>query len=193
MHSASRGRTTPARRLVALIAVLIGTIWAFGGTLPLGTPHSDPSTFPDQVRIVTFSLMLAAFAPVAWVIVSLARPSRWVQAAAAIVAIGGIVGGIGNFVEDFLRIAGAEYLYGLGLFTLLIGLVGTTIVLLIRREVVPVLLVVLSLAGFMSGAGHGPNILPIVWFGFAAWILIRRPQRTVLPGPGELEHGIERS
>lgn len=193
MHSATHGRTTPPRRLMALVAVLIGAIWAFGGTLPLGTPHSDPLTFPDQVRVVTFSLMLAAFAPVAWVIAGLARPSRWVQAAAAIVAIGGLVGGIGNFVEDFLRIAGAEYLYGLGFFTLLIGLAGTTIVLLVRREIVPVLLVVLSLAGFLSGAGHGPNIVPFVWFGFAAWVLIRRPQRTVLPGRGELEHGIERS
>lgn len=193
MHPAARARTAPSRRWVALIAILIGAIWAFGGTLPLGTPHSDPPTFPDQVRVITFSLMLAAFALVAWLIVGLARPSLWVLAVAALVAIGGIVGGTGNFVEDGLRIAGAEYVYGLGFFTLLIGLVGMTIVLLVRREVVPVLLVVLSLAGFMIAAGHGPNIVPVVWFGLAAWVLIRRPQSTDLPGPGERGHEIEGS
>ena len=66
-------------------------------------------------------------------------------------------------------------MYGLGFFTLLIGLVLTTIVLLVRREVVPVLLVALSLVGFVIAAGHGPNIVPVVWFGFAAWVLVRRP------------------
>ena len=192
MFSARRGATRP-RPQVALIAILIGAIWVFGGTLPLGTPHSDPPTLAYQVRVVTFSLMLAAFAPAASMIVALARPSRWVLGAAAIVAIGGIVGGIGNLLEDLVRIANAEYLYGLGLFTLLIGMVGTTVVLLVRREVVPALLAGLSFAGFMSGAGHGPNIFPIVWFGFAAWILIRRPPSTVLPGSGQLEHRTGRS
>ena len=89
MHSVARGRTAPPRRQVALIAILIGAIWAFGGRLPLGTPQSDPLTFPDHVRVVTFSLMLAAFALVAWLVVGLASTSRWVLAVAAIVAIGG--------------------------------------------------------------------------------------------------------
>ena len=191
MNTVARERAAPPRRQVALIAILIGAIWAFGGTLPLGTPQSDHLTFPDQVRVISFSLMLAAFALVAWLVVGLARPSRWVLAVAAIVAIGGIVGGIGNFAEDGLRISGAEYVYGLGFFTLVIGLVATTIVLLVRRELVPVLLVALSLAGFLIAAGHGPNIVPVVWFGLAAWVLVRRPQMTAFPDLGERGHEIE--
>lgn len=175
MEHAVPTRTIRPRGRVACAALLVGAIWTFGGVLPLGTPHSDPLTLPDQVRVITVSLMLASFALVAWLIVGLARPGRWVLAVAAIVAIGGIVAGIGNFGEDWLLIAGAEYVYGLGLFTLLIGLVLTTIVLLVRREVVPVLLVALSLVGFVIAAGHGPNIVPVVWFGLAAWVLVRRP------------------
>ncbi len=175
MELAAPTRTTRPWGRVAFAALVIGAIWTFGGTLPLGTPHSDPLTLPDQVRVITFSLMLASFALVAWLIVGLARPSRWVLAMATLVATGGVIAGIGNFGEDGLLIAGAEYVYGLGFFTLLIGLVLTMIVLLVRREVVPVLLVALSLVGFVIAAGHGPNIVPVVWFGFAAWVLVRRP------------------
>ena len=45
----------------------------------------------QQVAVPTFSLMLSAFALVAWLIVGLARPSRWVLTGAATMAIGGIV------------------------------------------------------------------------------------------------------
>ena len=193
MHAVARGRTAPPRQQVAVIAILIGAIWAVGGLMPLGAAQSDPPTLLDQVAVPTFSLMLATFALVAWLIVGLARPSRWVLTGAATMAIGGIVAGVGNFAEDGLRIAGAEYVYGLGFFTLLIGLVGTTIVLLVRRELIPVLLVALSLAGFMIAADHGPNIVPVVWFGLAAWVLVRRPQITALHGPRGIGHEIEGS
>ena len=174
MQSEARTRTMPSRGRVAFIAILVGLIWTFGGLMPIGAPQSDPLTFLDQVRIVTFSTMLAVFALVAWLIVGLARPNPWVLAMAAIMAIGGIVAGIGNFAEDGLRIAGAEYLYGLGLFPLMIGMIGTAIVLILRREAVLAILVFLTTAGFFIAAGRGPNLVPVVWFGFAAWTLVRR-------------------
>ena len=169
-----RMRTTPSPGRVALIAILIGAIWTVGGMLPLGGQHSDPMTFLDQASSLTFSAMLAAFALVAWLVVGLARPSRWILAVAAIMGIAGIVAGIGNFAEEMLRISGAEYVYGLGLFPLLIGMIATAIVLVARREVVPAILVSLSLAGFISAMGRGPDVFPVVWFGFAAWLLVRR-------------------
>lgn len=168
-------RTMRSRGCVAIAALLMGVLWAAGGLLPLGAAHSDPLTLQDQVRIIAFSLMLASFGLVAWITVELARPSRLVLAVATAVAIGGVVAGIGNFAEDWLRIAGGEYVYGLGLFTLLIGLIVTTIVLLVRRDLAPALLVALSIAGFMIAAGRGPNLLPVVYLGLAAWVLVRRP------------------
>ncbi|MEP6639774.1 MAG: hypothetical protein ABJC39_10535, partial [Chloroflexota bacterium] len=112
----------------------------------------------------------------AWLVVGLARPSRWVLATAAIMGLGGILAGIGNFAEEMLRIAGAEYVYGLGLFPFLIGLIATAIVLMVRHELVPAILVSLSLGGIIIAMGHGPNLVPVVWFGFAAWVLVRQPR-----------------
>lgn len=63
----------------------------------------------------------------------------------------------------------------------------------VNREVIPVLLVALSLAGFVIAAGHGPNIVPVVWLGLAAWVLVRRLPITASPGPGELGREIEGS
>lgn len=175
MQQEVRTRATSSPGRVALIAILVGATWAIGGMLPLGGQHSDPMTVLDQASSLTFSAMLAVFALAAWLIVRLARPSRWILAVAAVMGIAGIVAGIGNFAEEMLRIPGAEYVYGLGFFGLLGGMIGTTIVLLVRREVVPLLLMALSIAGFMIAAGRGPNILPLVWVGFAAWVLVRRP------------------
>lgn len=170
-----RARTTPSRGRVALAASLIGATWALGGLMPIGAPHSDPMTFLDQVSSLTFSAMLAVFALVAWLVVGLARPNPWVLAMAAIIGIGGIVAGIGNFAEEMLRIAGAEYLYGLGLFPLMIGMIGTAIALTVRRERVPAILMFLTIGGFVSALGRGPDVLPVVWFGFAAWAFFRAP------------------
>ncbi len=174
MHLEFRARTTPSRWPVAFAALLVGATWAIGGLMPLGGQYSDPMTVLDQASSLTFSAMLAVFALVAWLVVRLTRPSRWILAVTAIMGIAGIVAGIGNFAEEMLRIPGAEYVYGLGFFGLLGGMIGTTIVLLVRREVVPLLLVALSIAGFMIAAGRGPNILPVIWVGFAAWVLVRR-------------------
>ncbi len=165
----------PSRGRVAFAAFLVGAIWAIGGLMPLGGQYSDPMTFVDQVSSLTFSAMLAVFALVAWLVVRLARPSRWIVAVAAIMGIGGIVAGIGNFAEELLRIGGAEYVYGLGLFPFLIGLIAISIVLVVRRELVPAILVSVSLAGIISAMDHGPNLVPVIWFGFAAWVLVRRP------------------
>lgn len=154
MELAMRVRTLPSRRRVVLTACLIGATWTFGALLPLGTPQSDPMSFLDEVRSLTFSAMLAVFALVAWLVVGLARPNPWVFAMAALMAIGGIVAGIGNFAEEMLRVSGTEYMYGLGWFPLLVGLVGTTIVLLVRREIALAILMFLSLAGFMIAAGR---------------------------------------
>ncbi len=175
MHLEFGARTTPSRGRVAFAAFVVGATWAVGGSMPIGGQYSDPMTFRDQASSLSFSAMLAVFALVAWLVVGLARPRWWILAVAAIMGIGGIVAGIGNFAEEMLRIAGAEYVYGLGFFSLLIGLVATAIVLVVRRELVPAILVSLTLAGFMIAAGHGPNIVPVVWFGFAAWVLVRRP------------------
>ena len=175
MYQEFRARTATSRGRVVPIAILVGSTWAVGGLMPLGGQYSDPMTFLDQMTSLTFSVMLAVFALVAWLVVGLARPSRWILAVAAIMGIGGIVAGIGNFAEEMLRIASAEYVYGLGLFPLLIGLIATAIVLVVRRELLPAILVSLSLAGFISALGHGPNLVPVVWFGFAAWVLVRRP------------------
>lgn len=175
MQLEARAGTMPSRGHLVFIALLVGSIWTFGGLMPLGAPQADPMTFFDQVRSLTFSAMLAVFALVAWLVVGLARPSRWILAAAAIMGIGGIVAGIGNFAEEMLRIAGAEYLYGLGLFPLMIGMIGTAIALLVRRERVPAILMFLTIGGFVSAMGRGPSLVPLVWFGFAAWVFFRAP------------------
>ena len=171
MGLAAPARTFRGRGRIALAAVLVGLIWGIGALLPIGAQQSSPPTLVDQVAVPAFSAMLAAFALVAWLILGIAQRTRWIAVPAAVLAIGGIVAALGNYGEDGLRIVGAEYLYGLGFFTLLIGLIVTVVVLLVRREFALATLVALSVAGFVLAAVHGPNLVPIIWFGIAAGIL----------------------
>ena len=111
MQLNERARMTPSPKRLALAALVVGATWGVGGLMLLGGQYSDPMTLLDRVSSLTFSAMLAVFALVAWLVVGLARPSRWILAAAAFMGIGGTLAGIGNFAEEMLRISGAEYVY----------------------------------------------------------------------------------
>ena len=137
---------------------------------------SYPQAFPELVRTVTFSALLSSFALIAWLTVGLARSNPWIVMTAAVVAIGGIVAGIGNFVEESLGATDfGSMIYGLGLFPLILGLIGLQIALVARREVIPAIVMLLTIGAFVSAMGRGPDLMPVVWFGFAAWTLVGRP------------------
>ena len=137
---------------------------------------SYPQAFPELVRTVTFSALLSSFALIAWLTVGLARSTPWIIMTAAVVAIGGIVAGIGNFVEESLDVTEfGSMIYAFGLFPLMLGLIGLQIALVARREVIPAIVMLLTIGAFVSAMGRGPDLMPVVWFGFAAWTLVGRP------------------
>lgn len=163
----------PSRRQVVLVALAVGTIWAMGLALPLGWRGPNPPTQLEYVAFVVFSVMLASLVAIAWVLVSLARPDSAIRALGWILTVGGVVAAVGNLGEDSLRIAGFENIYGIGLLATTVGIVGLPIALAARREAFLTGLSALTLVAFVSGAGHGPPIMPLIWFGFAGWVAVR--------------------
>jgi len=169
-------RHAPTRWQVVIVALLIGGTWGFGATLALGSDLSYPPAVLDlayYVRVVTGSSLLATLALVAWLVARLTPARESIRTTAWVVAIGAVTAAVGNLLEDGLGIADASVLYGLGLFGMLFSLIGLAMVLAVGREALLAGLAVLTLAGLVSGFGHGPPLMPIVWFGVAAWVALR--------------------
>jgi hypothetical protein len=175
-------RAALTRWQVVIVALLTAGIWAFGSTLPIGSDLSYPPAHLDlayYVRTVTGSLMLATLALIAWLVAGVAPSHGSIRTAAWMVGIGGVTAAVGNLLEDGLGIAGAGIFYGLGVFGLLFSLIGLGVALAVGRQALLAGLAVLTLAGLMSAFGHGPPLMPIVWFGVAAWVAIRGLPRPI--------------
>jgi hypothetical protein len=121
----------------------------------------------DWVAVVSFSLGLAALAPGAWLIAELAGRGRFVVSAAVILAVGGIVAAVANFIEDGLGVKAFGDVFALGLFGVLSGLVALAVLLAVARRFVLVALPGATIAGLMliNDAGGGFLIL-------AAWLVV---------------------
>jgi hypothetical protein len=191
-------RAALTRWQVVIVALLTAGIWAFGSTLPIGSDLSYPPAHLDlayYVRTVTGSLMLATFALIAWLIVRVPHSRESIRTTAWLVAIGAFSAALGNLAEDGLGIAGAGIFYGLGVFGMLFSVIGLVIVLAAGREAILAGLMLLTLGGLVSAFGHGPPLMPIVWFGVALWVAVRgvppslvrsgssAPQLPEAPGP----------
>jgi hypothetical protein len=166
----------PTRRQVVIVALFIAGTWAFGATLPLGSDLSYPPAHLDlayYVRTLTGSLMLATFALIAWLVLRVPHSRESIRTTARLVAIAAVTAALGNLAEDGLGIAGAGIFYGLGVFGMLLSVIGLVIVLAVGREAILAGLMLLTLGGLMSAFGHGPPLMPIVWFGVAAWVALR--------------------
>ena len=89
-----------SRGQAVLAALLVAGTWAIGAVLPIGWTGPTPPTFLEYLGIVASSFMLAALALVAWLVVRMSPPSPPIRGAASALAIGGIVAGVANFLED---------------------------------------------------------------------------------------------
>jgi hypothetical protein len=167
LTAATRPIPPVSRGVIVAIAFVFAATWGYGATLPLGTNGYPPTSF-DLLMVVTFSVMLAELALVAWLVPRLAPPDGAIRSTAWLLGIGAIVASLGNLGEDALLIGGSEYLYGFGLFGAFIGLATLTAALARRRQGWLALLVLLTLVGIIVMAGHGPPVLPFIWLGVAA-------------------------
>lgn len=158
--------TGPARRDVVVAGLVVGTIWAIGGPILLS---GDPFN-PDFGQTVMFSVMQASFAAVAWLIVRIAGGDRPIVAAAWFVGAASLLGAVGNFIEDGLRMTDlGSTIYFFGLVGLLIGLIVLAITLAFRHRRALAGVMLLSVVGLVLAMGRVPIVLPVVWLSLAAW------------------------
>jgi len=151
-----------------VIAVAIGSIWALRSAIGFAHPnYVDPVNLLDWVAVVSFSVALAALAAGAWLISQLAGRGRLVVPAAVILAIGGIVAAVGNFVEDGLGVKAFGDVFALGLGGVLAGLVALVVILAFARRFVLAALPAVTLAGLMLSNEAGGGFLIL-----AAWLVV---------------------
>jgi hypothetical protein len=111
----------------------------------------------------------------------MAPGARSVTAFAWLLAASGIVGAIGNALEDAFHVANAEYLYGVGFFASGIAMIGLALALLWSRRWLLAALVASTLVGIVIMAGHGPPILPLLWLFVAVVVsMASRPPRSAV-------------
>lgn len=154
------------------VALIVGVTWLIGATLPVGAYLGGEPTLLDVVTTWVFSAMLLTLGAAAWLIAEQADARGLPIAIGLAIVIAAVAGATGNVLEDGFRIPGAELLYGLGLFGLLIGYVGLTIALAARRRWFPASLSAGTLTCLVVAMGHGPPLLAILWLLIAAWAAV---------------------
>ncbi len=150
----------PASSLGPVIALAVGLTWAFVSV-------REFANVPDWVGVVSFSVALAVLAAAAWLIAELSGRSKSVVAAAAIMAIGGLVAAIGNFIEDGLGVKAFGAMYELGLFGVLVGLVGLVVTLALGRRFPLAALPSATFAGLLMSVEAGGGLLIL-----ASWLVV---------------------
>jgi hypothetical protein len=154
-----------ARRDVIVAGLLVGGVWTLGAALPVGFDE------PGAIYVLSdyvYSSMLASFAVVGWLAISAAPRHRGVRLFGWTLAVAGVVGAVGNLLEDIVGVGGSEYLYGVGFFATILGFVGLAAALAVARRLVGAALVLATLVGTVVMAGHGPPVIPVLWLGAAA-------------------------
>ena len=161
--------TGPARREVMISGLVIGSIWAIGAVLPIGV---DGIGTIYVVADYAYSVMLVSFVAIAWLAVRQAPGRAGVRIFAWVLAVAGLTGAVGNYLEDILAVPGSEYLYGIGLLGVLVGFLGLAAALLVARRIRWALAVAATFAGLISMAGHGPPVVPLLWFAIVGWSVL---------------------
>ena len=150
-----------------VIAVALGSTWAFVSALAFAHANSfELVNVADWVPVVSFSIALALLAPTAWLIAELAGRGRPVVVAAILMAIGGLVAAVANFIEDGLGVESFGKVFAFGLFGLLAGLVGLAVTLALTGRFVLAALSVATFAGLMMSTEAGGGLLIL-----AAWLV----------------------
>lgn len=158
------------------VAVLVGAPWAFRSAIGFAHPnYVEPVTALDWAAVLSFTAALAAFAPGAWLIRELAGRGRAAGIAAAVLALGGLVAAVGNFVEDGLSIAAFGDVFATGLLGVLAGLIGLTAILLVSRQYLVAALPASALIGVMASNDNGGGFLILV-----VWLVVTFTQRAVV-------------
>ena len=151
-----------------VIAVSVGSIWAVVSALALAqADFFNPVNVLDWVAVVSFSIALAVLAAAAWLINELSSRTRSIVAAATILAIGGVVAAIGNFIEDGLGVKAFGVMYELGVFGVLAGLVGLAVTLALGRRFLLAALAAATFAGVLMSNVAGGGFLIL-----ASWLVV---------------------
>ena len=151
-----------------LIALAVGLSWALVSARAfVDADPFHPVTVLDWVATLSFSVALAMLAPAAWLIAELAGRGKAVVVAAALMALGGLVAAVANFIEDGLGIKSFGQVFAVGLFGVLAGPLGLAVTLAIRRRFVLASLSVATFAGMFSSSEAGGGFLIL-----GAWLMV---------------------
>lgn len=152
-----------------VIAVTVGSTWALRSAVGFAHPnYVNPVTLLDWIAVVSFSVALAALAAGAWLIAELAGRGRSVVAAAVILATGGVVAAIANFIEDGLGVKAFGDVFALGLGGVLVGLLALVALFSLARQFVLAALPVATVAGLMlSNEAGGGFLILVAWLAAA--------------------------
>ena len=155
---------TTASSLSPAIAAVIGLTWALHSAVGFANPnYGDPAMLLDWLSVLSFSAGLAALAPGGWLISKLSGGSRSVGTTATVLAIGGIVAAIGNFVEDGLGIKTWGDVFAAGLAGVLVALLALVVILAHSRRFSLAVVAAATFGGLMLSAGAGGFLVLAAW------------------------------
>jgi hypothetical protein len=148
--------------------MVIGLTWAVHSAVGFTDPnYGDPATLLDWLSVLSFSAGLAALAPGGWLITELSGGARSVGTAATVLAIGGVVAAIGNFVEDGLGIKAWGDVFASGLAGALVALLAMVVILALSRRLSLAVVAAATFGGLMLSAGAGGFLVLAAWLAVA--------------------------
>lgn len=159
-----------ARSTAVACCVAVGILWALRSALALGSPDDrDPTSVVDWLAVITLTVAFASLAPGMLALGTLAEPTTWFRAAAGAIAVGGLVAGVGNLLDNALQVRSGALIWALGAAAVFAALVALGFALLAEQPRALVRVPVLTVIGIATVDVGGGLLVLAVW----AWLALR--------------------
>jgi hypothetical protein len=162
------------KRTAIGVSLTFGVIWAFRSLISFADPEfADPVDVLDWLAVLSLSAAAFLLAPAMLALGRLSETTTWWRAAAGIIAVGGLLAGAGNLLEDAVQTRAGGTFYALGLAAAFAGLVAMTFALLAEEPRVLALVPVCTIAGLIT-LEVGGGLLVLAAWAWVAWRLAAR-------------------
>jgi hypothetical protein len=165
----------PGRVVQGAYLLVVGVSWCAYGAIVLQDPdYWDPVTVLDHASIWMYSLSLVLAGPAFIILVRQARAGEGAAAIAWILAVAGLVTGVGNAIEDGFDQEAFGTVYLAGVTPFFLGQIILAILLGLGERKAYALVPLLTFGGALFFEQGGPILTGLTWIVFGILVLAGR-------------------
>lgn len=165
----------PGRVAQGVYLLVVGVAWSAYGVILLQDPdYWEPVAVLDHASIWMYSLSLVLSGPAFIILVRRARAGSGATAVAWILALAGLVTGVGNAIEDGFDQEAFGLVYLAGVTPFFLGQILLAILLGLGDRKAYALVPLLTFGGALFFEHGGPILMGLTWIVFGVLVLAGR-------------------